>query len=99
MTPEAQRELAALLRSLSSLVVDVAKALGDGLVTVDELVTIGADVPDLVAAISALARPNEPSERMARHRAARQARDEARALLRRARRDRRLRESRRVVRG
>ena len=42
-------ELATLGRSLERLAVDLLHALRDGVVTVDELVRLGCDVPAVVA--------------------------------------------------
>jgi hypothetical protein len=100
LTPEASRELTALARSLAALVGRVVTALADGLVTVDELVSIGCAVPDLVAAIADLATPTDNATRIARVRAAEEKRRAVRGLMagkRRAVRARNRREKGRAV--
>jgi hypothetical protein len=109
VTPEATAEVKALLRALRRLATSTARALADGVLSVDELVAIGAsDLPALIEAIVDLVRPDAPRSgrarvvaevRLGRARVVVQA---GRALVRRRRaaaRLRRLRETRRVAAG
>jgi len=79
-------ELATLGRSLERLALDLLDALRDGVVTVDELVVLGCDVPAVVKAASDLARPDDTT-RGERVRAARAMRQAARRALLAARDD------------
>ena len=104
MTPEAKAELRALLRALRCLVTSTVRAMADGVLSIDELVAIGAgDLPALIEAIVDLARPNEGRDKVlleVRLNRARVVVQEGRAIVRRKRaaaRVRRLRETRRVV--
>lgn len=78
-------ELEALTIALVRLSADVARALADGVLSVDEVIAIGADAPSVASAISALATPDDPeiAERM---RKAREIRRAARRALRASRR-------------
>lgn len=103
MTPTARAELRALLTALRRLAVSTAAALADRVLSLDELVAIGCeDLPALVEAIADLARPDVEHEGDAGPGLAHTQRtlELGRALVRRKRaaaRQRRLRESRRVV--
>ena len=52
-------ELAALGRSLERLALDLLDALRDGVLSGDELVRLGCDVPAVVRAAADLARPDD----------------------------------------
>ena len=79
-------ELTTLGRSLERLAVDLLHALRDGVLSVDDLVRLGCDVPAVVKAAADLARPDDTTrdERMQAARAVRQA---ARRALLAARKD------------
>lgn len=77
-------ELVALGRSLERLALDLLDALRDGVVSVDELVRLGCDVPAVVRAAADLARPDDDT-RAARVKAARDVRVAARRALMQAR--------------
>ena len=103
MTPTARAELRALLTALRRLTLSTAAALADRVLSLDELVAIGCgDLPALVEAIADLVRPDAEVEgdhaaSLTRTRVIVRA---GRALVRRKRaaaRQRKLRETRRVV--
>lgn len=77
-------ELAALGRSLERLALDLLDALRDGVLSADELVRLGCDVPAVVKAAADLARPDDDT-RAQRVKAARDVRVAARRALLRAR--------------
>lgn len=79
-------ELATLGRSLERLAVDLLHALRDGVVSADELVRLGCDVPAVVRAAADLARPDDTT-RAERMQAARAMRQAARRALLAARKD------------
>ena len=78
-------ELTTLGRSLERLAVDLLHALRDGVLSADELVRLGCDVPAVVRAAADLARPDDDT-RAARVKAARDMRVAARRALLRVRR-------------
>jgi hypothetical protein len=73
-------ELATLGRSLERLALDLLDALRDGVVSVDELIRLGCDVPAVIQAAADLARPDDTT-RGERVRAARAMRQAARRAL------------------
>lgn len=77
-------ELAALGRSLERLALDLLNALRDGVLSADELVRLGCDVPAVVKAAADLARPDDDT-RAQRVKAARDVRVAARRALMQAR--------------
>jgi hypothetical protein len=77
-------ELAALGRSLERLALDLLDALRDGVVSVDELVRLGCDVPAVIQAAADLAHPDDLT-RAERAKAARIMRRAGRRALLRAR--------------
>ena len=77
-------ELAALGRSLERLALDLLDALRDGVLSGDELVRLGCDVPTVVRAAADLARPDDDT-RAQRLKAARDVRVAARRALMQAR--------------
>ena len=77
-------ELTSLGRSLERLALDLLDALRDGVVSGDELVRLGCDVPAVVRAAADLARPDDDT-RAARVKAARDVRVAARRALMQAR--------------
>ena len=79
-------ELAALGRSLERLALDLLDALRDGVISVDELVRLGCDVPAVIQAAADLARPDDLT-RAERARAARIMRRAGRRALLLARRN------------
>ena len=79
-------ELATLGRSLERLALDLLDALRDGVLSVDDLVRLGCDVPAVVKAAADLARPDDTT-RGERVRAARAMRQAARRALLAARDD------------
>ena len=81
-----ETELAALGRSLERLALDLLDALRDGVISVDELVRLGCDVPAVIQAAADLARPDDLT-RAERARAARIMRRAGRRALLRARRN------------
>jgi hypothetical protein len=93
LTPEAQAEIAALLRSLASLAGSAARAAADGILAVDEVIAIGLDVASVAHAVADLVRPNGAEAEGARVQATAY-RDTARATIRKARRRARAMERR-----
>jgi hypothetical protein len=81
MTPD---ELHAFIASLRGLVATLRRALADGVLSVDELVAIGCDVPAVVKAVADLARPDDPDHAV-KVREAKALRKAARKALRVAR--------------
>lgn len=77
-------ELTSLGRSLERLALDILDALRDGVLSADELVRLGCDVPAVVRAAADLARPDDDT-RAARIKAARDVRVAARRALMQAR--------------
>lgn len=77
-------EITALGRSLERLALDLIDALRDGVLSADELVRLGCDVPAVVRAAADLARPDDDT-RAARVKAARDVRVAARRALMQAR--------------
>lgn len=73
-------EITALGRSLERLALDLIDALRDGVLSGDELVRLGCDVPAVVKAAADLARPDDDT-RAARVKAARDVRVAARRAL------------------
>jgi hypothetical protein len=68
LTPETQREIGQLLRSLARLVLTGAKAFADGILSVEEVIHLGLDAVAVGEAIAALARPNAPPVAAIQHR-------------------------------
>lgn len=89
-------EVKAVAAALGRLVVRVGAALVDGLITLDEAISIGVDAVSLGVAVHNLATPDE-EERAKAVLTARARITAASALLRAAKRRRKLRETRRVV--
>ena len=77
-------EVTSLGRSLERLALDLLDALRDGVLSGDELVRLGCDVPAVVKAAAALARPDDDT-RAQRIKAARDVRVAARRALMQAR--------------
>lgn len=77
-------ELTSLGRSLERLALDLLDALRDGVLSADELVRLGCDVPAVVKAAADLARPDDDT-RAARIKAARDVRVAAQRALMQAR--------------
>jgi hypothetical protein len=77
-------EVTTLGRSLERLAVDLLHALRDGVLSADELVRLGCDVPAVVKAAADLARPDDDT-RAQRVKAARDVRASARRALMQAR--------------
>lgn len=77
-------ELTSLGRSLERLALDLIDALRDGVLSADELVRLGCDVPAVVKATADLARPDDDT-RAQRVKAARDVRVAARRALMQAR--------------
>ena len=77
-------EVTTLGRSLERLALDLLDALRDGVLSGDELVRLGCDVPAVVKAAADLARPDDDT-RAQRVKAARDVRASARRALMQAR--------------
>lgn len=77
-------EVTSLGRSLERLAIDLLDALRDGVLSGDELVRLGCDVPAVVKAAADLARPDDDT-RAQRLKAARDVRVAARRALMQAR--------------
>ena len=77
-------EVISLGRSLERLALDLLDALRDGVLSGDELVRLGCDVPAVVKAAADLARPDDDT-RAQRIKAARDVRVAARRALMQAR--------------